>query len=192
MKVERKKDIKFLVLFIIVIVIAFIYLSQASLAKYRKQTEGNLEGTVAHWNIKLNGEDIHREMTNIITPVINESNYTKTGVVAPGTTGYFNLAIDATDVDVDFTYTISFESLNSLEDIKVTSYEINNDGITHNVTDTVTGDIVHNTTTTNIKCNFEWYDGVDNVMDNHDDTETAKNSTTADIKVIINFVQKQE
>ena len=132
MKVERKKDIKFLVLFIIVIVIAFIYLSQASLAKYRKQTEGNLEGTVAHWNIKLNGEDIHREMTNIITPVINESNYTKTGVVAPGTTGYFNLAIDATDVDVDFTYTISFESLNSLEDIKVTSYEINNDGINSN------------------------------------------------------------
>jgi len=123
--------------------------------------------------------------------LINESNYTKTGVIAPGTTGYFNLAIDATDVDVDFTYTIEFESLNSLEDIKVTSYEINNDGITHNVTDTVTGDIVHNTATTNIKCNFEWYDGADNVMDNHDDTETAKNSTTADIKVIINFIQKQ-
>ena len=105
-------------------------LDRKTLDKYRKQIEGNLEGTVAHWNIKLNGEDIHREMTNIITPVINESNYTKTGVVAPGTTGYFNLAIDATDVDVDFTYTISFESLNSLEDIKVTSYEINNDGNT--------------------------------------------------------------
>ncbi len=187
MNVERIKDLKFILLFVAVIAIALIYLSQSSLAKYRKQTEGSMEGTIAHWNIKLNGEDIHSTMTNTITPTINSNEYTKDGVIAPGTTGYFTLEIDATDVDVDFTYDIDFESLNDLEDIKVTSYEI--DGTTYDVTDTVGGTITHNTGATTIKCNFEWYDEADNVMDNQTDTSTAINNTTADIKVIIRFTQ---
>ena len=189
MNKEKLKDLKFLIVFVLVITLGLAYLTQSSLAKYRKQTKGDVEASVAQWNIKLNGEDIHSTMTNVITPTINNNSYTKAGVIAPGTTGYFNLEIDATDVDVDFTYTISFDSLNSVEDIRVTSYEI--DGVTHNVNSTVTGDIVHNTGTTTIKCNFEWYDGQDNAMDNQEDTEVAKTSTSTDIQVTINFTQKQ-
>ena len=36
MKQERKKDIKFIVLFIIIVSFSFLYLFQTSLAKYRK------------------------------------------------------------------------------------------------------------------------------------------------------------
>ena len=187
MSKEKVKDIKFIIFFLIVIIIALAYLTQASLAKYRKQTSGDVEANVAHWNIKLNGENIHRTMTNTITPTLVNNQYTKNGVIAPGSEGYFVLEIDATDVDVDFTYTISFESLNELEDIRVKSYEIG--GNTYTTDTNVTGTITHNTGPTSIKFNFEWYDGDDNVMTNRDDTEVAKSSETADIKATINFVQ---
>jgi hypothetical protein len=187
MNAEKLKDIRFIVLFLVIIVIAFAYLTQASLAKYRKHTEGNVEGTIAHWNIKLNGENIHRTMTNTITPTLVNNQYTKDGVIAPGTQGYFDLEIDATDVDVDFTYTILFESLDNLEDIRVTSYQIG--GNTYTVDGELTGTITHNTGPTTIRFNMEWYDGDDNTMDNSMDTETAKNYSAADVKVTINFVQ---
>ncbi len=187
MSTEKIKDLKFIIFFLIVIIIAFAYLTQASLAKYRKQTSGDVEATVAKWNIKLNGENIHRTMTNTITPTLVNNQYTKDGVIAPGSQGYFILEIDATDVDVDFTYTISFESLNNLEDIKVTSYVIG--GTTYTSTTSVTGTITHNTGPTSIRFNFEWYDGNDNIMDNADDTDVAKTSDTADIKATINFTQ---
>ena len=58
MKQERKKDIKFIVLFIIIVSFSFLYLFQTSLAKYRKQINGNITSEIAKWDILVNEEDI--------------------------------------------------------------------------------------------------------------------------------------
>ena len=104
----QKSDIKFIIVFIAILVFSGIYLFQSSLAKYRRQITSTLTATVASWNIKVNNEMIvnKTELDTDITPVINTSTYVKAGTIAPGTTGYFDLVINAEDVDVDFSYEI--------------------------------------------------------------------------------------
>ena len=109
---ENKKDLRFIIIFIVIVGISLLYLAQASYAKYRRQIDGNVEATVAQWNIKVNNELINNKsvLTNDIIPYLESNPYIKENVIAPGGTGYFDLSIDGTEVDVDFTYQITIEN----------------------------------------------------------------------------------
>ena len=54
---KKKNDLIFIIVFIFVVGISLLYLFQASYAKYRKQITGNLDATIAHWNVKVNNEE---------------------------------------------------------------------------------------------------------------------------------------
>lgn len=194
----KKSDKIFLIFFLVIVSFSMIYLFQSSYAKYRKQITGELDTTIASWNIKVNTETInnHSTLTNSITPILNSNQYVKTGVIAPGSTGYFVISIDATDVDVDFTYEIEATPNEDtpLDDLILTGYEI--DGVSHTFTGeaVVTGDIVKNSTAQSITIYFEWDDDpLTNTMDNQDDTEYAidANNTNTKIDVSIHFTQKR-
>ncbi len=194
----KKKDAIFLALFIAVLGLSMIYLLQSSYAKYRRNTNTQIEGRIASWDIKINNESINNgsTLTNTITPVIDTNQYVKAGTIAPGSTGYFDIVIDATNVDVDFTYTITGEISDDtpLVDLKITGYKINNGSlVTYNESTGITGDIPMNTSSTSLRIYFEWIDDATNTMDNQDDTEYAQNSAyqNTDIDVTIHFEQKR-
>ena len=171
---------------------------QSSYAKYRRQTETTIQGRVASWNIKVNNESINTQttLTNTITPVIETNPYVKAGTIAPGSTGYFDIIIDATNVDVDFTYTITGEvdEETPLADLILKNYEVNEGTkITYDESTGITGDIPMNTSQTKIRIYFEWDDSATNNMNNQDDTEYAQTAEYQDTKinVAINFQQKR-
>ena len=87
----KKKDLKFIILFIALVSCCLLYLFQSSYAKYRRQITGSVSSDIASWNIKVNGEDIanKKTLTTTIEPTFLETENTKEGVIAPGVTGYY-------------------------------------------------------------------------------------------------------
>ena len=172
---NTKKDLRFIIIFVVIICLSFTYLFQTSLAKYRKQISGNVNLEIAKWNIKINDEAIENKkvLTNDIVPVFEGNEYTKDSVLAPGSKGHCDIIIDSTDVDVDFTYEISLvvDENNAVSDLKTTGYIINPSDTNQTIIDytnqtAITGTIIHNTPSTIIRLYFEWYDEADNEMDN--------------------------
>ena len=176
----QKKDIQFVIAFIVIVTISLFYLSRTSYAKYRKQVEANTAATIASWNIKVNNETINSKavLTTFITPTFDSNPYVKSGVLAPGSTGYFDVIIDALLVDVDFTYVISgsIHEDTPLNDLVITQYEI--DGVTHSYDDInkITGEIQKNTANNSVRIYFQWNDSTGQTMTNQQDTTYAINS----------------
>lgn len=196
MEILKKNDMKFISIFIIIVLLAFLYLGVNTYSKYRKQVAAKGEATVARWLIKVNTEDIKgkTQLTNNITPVWDANSYVKEDLIAPGSTGYFEITIDATQVDVDFNYEI--ENLNdstaALPDLIITSYQINGGTETTTTGNKITGEIAKNTNSTVIKAYIKWNDDPSTQsMDNQADTAFAQQaSTVADINLRLKFTQK--
>lgn len=194
---KRRNDVMFILTFIVIVGVTLVYLFQTSYAKYRRNTDTTIEGTIASWNIKVNNESINSQttLTNTITPTIDTNPYVKAGTIAPGSTGYFDIVIDATDVDVDFNYTITGEVDNEtpLTDLIIKRYTVNGGTSTnYNATTGITGTIPMNTSQTSIRIYFEWDDSSTNQMNNQEDTEYALEDDyrTTKVNVEIHFQQK--
>jgi len=191
----EKKDIKFIIIFIFIVGISFIYLFQATYAKYRKQITSEVNANVASWNIKINDEAIanKKKLANSITPIFDENEYVKANTLAPGVTGHFDIIIDSSNVDVDFTYeiTASLAEDTDLKDFKITGYELNDSGTINKYDSGVTGDLVKNTKNTKIRFYVAWIDDDTNEMDNSEDTTYAVNHTNVIYNLTIKFTQKK-
>lgn len=195
---KNKKDIRFIIIFIIIVTVSLMYLFQASYAKYKREILGNTNSTIASWNIKVNNESINNKtvLTNYITPTYDTNQYVKSGVLAPGSTGYFELVINALEVDVDFNYEISGEVNQDtpLNDLIITRYEQGGVVSNYNSTDKITGEIQKNSNNTTIKVYFKWNDDVaTETMNNKQDTDYAidPDNQQTKIKVTIKFTQKR-
>ena len=195
---KKKSDLKFIIIFIIIVGISLLYLFQSSYAKYRKQIEGNMDATVASWNIKVNNETINNKtvLTNEIVPVIESNDYVKSNVIAPGSTGYFDLIINAEEVDVDFNYEVSSEVNEDtpLTDLIITEYEMNGVRSTYDGTNKIIGTLQKNTGDTTIRIYFKWNDDQTETMNNQQDTDYVidSNNQPTKIKVMIKFTQKKQ
>jgi len=191
----EKKDIKFIIIFIFIVGISFIYLFQATYAKYRKQIITEVNANVASWNIKINDEAIanKKKLANSITPIFDENEYVKANTLAPGVTGHFDIIIDSSNVDVDFTYeiTASLAEDTDLKDFKITGYELNDSGTINKYDSSITGDLVKNTKNTKIRFYVAWVDDDTNEMDNSEDTTYAVNHNNVIYNLTIKFTQKK-
>ncbi len=183
------------ILVFILLCLVFIFLFQEAYAKYRKYASVQVDNTVAKWNIKINNELIGNKttLTNHIRPTITSSNYVKENVLAPGSTGYFDVNIDATDADVNFTYDIDIAKYDTdtIDDLNIYAYAINDFTTTYNVSDgTIGGTIQHNTASTTIRIFFKWIDDGTDTMNNQADTNVALNNTSnANILVTFHLTQ---
>ena len=180
-------------LLIILIVLVCTFLIQVTYAKYKKYAQGLVDSDVAKWNIKVNDESISNKtiLTNTITPEFAGDTYTKAGVLAPGTDGYFEIDIDATDSDVSFTYDLSVSRANpnTITDLKITGFSKEEGVIIPNTTNNITGSIAHNTPSTKIKVFIEWDDDT-GTMDNTEDTAAVVNGIrNANILATLHLVQ---
>ena len=184
---DRNRTYNMILTLLIVLGLILIFLFRTSFAKYKKEVIGKVNAEVADWTIKINTEDIRgkRVLTNAITPTFEGDTYTKANVVAPGSTGYFDLDIDATNADVSFNYTITATtaSESDVSDIIIERYKINDAGeVAYNSAAGITGTITRNTPSTRIRVFIKWNDTGTQSMDNAADTTAG---TTPNAKAII-------
>ena len=176
----------------------FICISQLkdTYAKYLEAKEGNTDFTIANWKIVVNDKDISEGSTlsSLITPVYVANQNIASGVIAPSSEGYFDLNIDASAVDVSFTYNILIEENDLISDFIITGYQIGDNPIV-NLTDTteITNDILLDDTNRlqTIRIYFEWYDEDDNKMDNNADTVVTIDNDNLTLNVKLSFTQKK-
>ena len=194
----KKKDLKFIILFIVLVSCCLLYLFQSSYAKYRRQINGSVSSDIASWNIKVNGEDIanKKTLTTTIEPTFLESENTKEGVIAPGVTGYYTITIDASDVDVNFLCSIHSDvSVDSnVVDLKTLSYVVNpvsdnDEKLTYSADTGIVQQISKNTNQAVFRIYIQWDDEA-GTMDNQADTEAATNDNSkALMNVTLQFSQ---
>ena len=191
------KKIK-IILYIILIGTCFSYLIQSTYSKYRKSLEGDLNSSMAKWNIKVNDELITNKskLTNNITPTFEKNKYSKDGVIAPSVEAYYDIIIDSKNTDYKFNYNIiSKVSKNSdVTDLITTKYIIdpdnNNEATTYDEKTGIVGTI-DKPTTLKLRIYIKWNDDYTNTMDNKKDTEVALNKNSKSLmEVKISFEQK--
>ena len=183
---NKKRDLRFVILFVVIVSCCLIYLFQSSYAKYRRGVSGRVSSEIASWNIKVNGEDImdKKELTTTIEPTFLETENSNEGVIAPGVEGYYLVTIDASEVDVNFLCTIysTVAETSSISDLKTLSYEINPTDDTSNKLeyspDTgIVVEIPKNTSEYVFKIYLTWDDDT-GTMDNQADTSVALDDTS--------------
>lgn len=179
-------------------------------SRYIANTTGNFEALFAKWQILINDNDITNNNSSSITlnPVIEENEYVASNTVAPSSTGYFDIEIDPTNVDVSFNYsiTLNFESEN-VPDLIITKYSIidSNNNIGKAVT--LSNNVITNTLNYDnqienfsfesftIRVYFEWCEGVNEQMNDRDDTKIGNDATNGindsfKVNASISFEQK--
>lgn len=200
MKKINKEDLRFIVIFIVVLACSFTYLYQSSYAKYRKRVTADVDLTVAKWTIKINNEDIknNKVLTNKLVPEFEESEYTKANVLAPGSKGYCDIVIDSSNVDVNFQISLiaKVPPESAIVDLRVTDYIINPSDtnttkIEYSELEEIQIPVVHNTPKTTIRLFIKWDDDpTTQKMDNEADTNAAVDtSSEALIEINTNFTQ---
>lgn len=107
---------------------------ESTYAKYVTNLGASANIAISYWNIKVNEQDIleNAELTSMMTIVAPGNDYAKADVIVPNATGYFDINIDSSELQLPFNVTIS-TSLNSSSDLKkdfiLTGYSVNNGSI---------------------------------------------------------------
>ncbi len=96
------KPILILLALLLISAIAF---SMYAYAKYKTTLKGNGTATVAKWSFKVNGQT--QTIPDIdLTQTMDTHNNVAEGKIAPGTSGHFDLELDATGSEVSIDYNI--------------------------------------------------------------------------------------
>lgn len=178
-------------------------------SRYVAGSTGSLDMQLAKWQILVNSSDItnNANASLSLTPIITNSQNVAGDYIAPSSTGYFDITIDPSNVNVSFTYTMNFQVSNaSLTDILVTDYafvpanyiegqQLQKNSITNN---TITNSLYINDANNNgsfsafkIRFYFQWQEGTGETMNDAADTAIASNpqNDTFSIDTNINFSQ---
>lgn len=190
-------------------------------SRYVADTTGNLKMSFAQWQILVNNDDITNSSSSSINlkPVIDKNKYVEDNKIAPSSTGYFDISIDPSNVDVAFNYSITLDVVNeNIPDLIITKYAIldkdynenntiNYENINNNL---IQGSLDFDNVATSsdeiatdtdeikehsfepfiVRICFEWYEGENEKMDDEDDTLVVNNDEDSDLE--INAVVKFE
>lgn len=191
----KDRKIKLLIAFVAL----FICISQIkeTYAKYIESKNGDAEFTVAGWKIKINNSDITdgASLSSLINPVYESNTNIKDGVIAPGSQGYFDLSIDATNTEVSFNYEITIEPSeeSDVTDLSIYAYKIDDGEVTNvnNNINTITNRInnIDQNKTLTLRIYFKWLDGEGEQMNNAADTAASVGRGTGKINVNAKFTQ---
>ena len=98
-------------------------------SRYVADSIADVQLSISKWQILINENDItNNNVSSIeVAPVIYESQNVKNNTVAPSSSGYFDLYIDPSAVEMSFDYTITLEVLNeNMPDLLINNYSIIN------------------------------------------------------------------
>ena len=195
-KILQNKKIRLLLACISLFLL--IDLVQDTYAKYVSSADANGAFTIARWAFTVNDQDIiaNSDFSSTIVPQIDSNANISSGVIAPTSTGSFEIEIDSSEVGVAFNETITLDQAddNTVTDLVFTGYQLNNDPVVslNNVT-TATINSTHQLNEVNNVNTYTifiaWRDGNGETMDNESDTDASIDGTAA-VAVNINFVQR--
>ena len=194
---------KFRVLILLISLSLTLSMMSNTYSRYVANTTGNIDAAFAKWQILINGNnDITDGSTSSITiaPTIIPNENVKEGTLAPSSTGYFDIEIDPSNVELSFDYeiTLTYDNTN-MPDLVISKYAIidentNEDSLVFTTLNSnkITGSLNYDNQTDNFKFNtytvrvyFEWYEGQDELMNDEDDTEVGLNAATEDTSFTI-------
>ena len=193
MKIKKK------IMFFVALICLFycVSLMQATYAKYVTTADTNATFTIARWSILINDQDIkeNSNFTNLIVPEFNGTENIKEDVIAPTAQGTFEIEIDGNGTDVSYTYTITvdYDDSNSVDDLVITKYTIDDINYVYTMGDPITDDVLVNAQDKNTLITFyvEWNDDEQTQsMNNANDTMTTVNGAAA-FRVNVNVIQKR-
>ena len=188
---------KFRLLLACVSLLVLFDLIQDTYAKYITTADASSNFTIARWAFTVNEQDVvsNSDFSNTIIPVFDTNTNIANGVIAPTSTGYFDVVIDSSEVGVSFDEVITIENDvdSPVTDIVFTGYKKNNDAVVTfngNTTSITTTHLLGEAVTENTyRFYIEWIDGTGETMDNEDDT-AASGEGTATVNITIQFIQK--
>lgn len=197
--VKFKKILFFISILIIILTLVFI---AQTYAKYLTSTSGTASIPVAKWNIVINNQSIknNSDISSSIVPVFEGTDNIASGIIAPTSTGYFDLALDFSNVDVSCSYSISstVDENSLIKDLVITGYSINNGPVVtfEEYNQTIEKTVLYSDTprTQNVRVFIMWNDDSESsTMSNQDDTSASSSSSdstsVALFKVSINCKQ---
>ena len=182
----------FLLLACIWFIITFSII-QTTYAKYVTNLNANTNISISYWNILVNEQDIveNSDISETITCVLPGNTYSKAGVLVPGSTGYFDLNINSSEVNVPFKLTVTSavnETSSLTTDLKVSGYSIDGGDIVELSDDVLdfSCNIAQDTDSTLIRVYTTW---VDDGLDSKEDTALGITGGTAILDVTLDFEQ---
>lgn len=201
MKIKKRV---FTILILITITILLLFFIRTIYAKYITTVKGDASIPISRWNLKLNSQQIinNSDISNLITPIFPGNNYISANVIAPTATGYFDLTLDYSAVDVAFKYEISVipKENSAVMDLIVTGYSFDGGTTITNFVDytntkiSKTIQLTDSHNSENIRIYLMWNDdSTTETMNNFQDALSA-NSTDSNAKcnVTVAFTQITE
>lgn len=195
-KINNKSMKKVYVCFALILLVLTVFIILDTYGLFESKTSLNVQSNVGKWVILVNDTDITSGVNTkfFVDEIIwNPSDNVKSGKLAPGVSGYFDIVIDPTDTDVSVRYDINFDfSEFENTNIVVTSIEeINNKTIVKTGTNKYTGVIplseIKNGVTNTIRVNVKWDNNEDN--NEYDSSLGAVPNNVKNIPVFINVSQ---
>ena len=176
--------------------ILLIDMVQDTYAKYISSADATSDFTIARWAFLVNNQDVldDSDFSATILPTFDSNANIASGVIAPTSTGHFEIEVDYSDVGVSFdqVITLSLSDDNTVSDLRFTGYKIGNGEVIEFEDETeitATHLLSEQTRTETYTIYIEWYDGVGEDLDNADDTDASANGV-ASVDVNIQFIQK--
>lgn len=210
-KVKRIKPTiinKLKLLIVCFMLIILVSLMSNTFSKYVSSADGDLNVSFAKWQILVNNLDISDASNSeiLFVPVIDSNNEVDENSVAPSSSGYFDIAIDPSNVALSFNYNITFSIENDdIPDLMISEYAIlpvddspiEKISLDNNV---IEKDMIYDPENPfkpfTIRLFFKWYEGENELMDDLADTEigtvAAINDTKLKMKANISFKQIKE
>ena len=188
--------IRFKILICVILLAFSLSIMSSTYSRYVADANGDVALTFAKWQILINDEDITSGETSTIdiTPVIVENDNVAAGKLAPSSVGYYDIEIDASNVETSFDMHIELDN-DDMADLKISSYTIDDgeevdieDGEIEASFDYVDYDDGFGVIT--IRIYFEWYDTADNEMDDEDDSSYVNSNDGVTITTRLSFEQK--
>jgi len=196
---------KFKLLIVLTLLGLSLSIMSSTYSRYVADTTGDIAMAFAKWQILVNNSDITNETSTSITiePTILEDENVAQNKLAPTSSGYFDILIDPSNVQVSFNYKIEIIKDEDIPDLIIDKYAI----IDNNTSETDESEIIYNDILNNeindsfsldednfepftIRVFFEWYDEEDNTMSDDDDTNLITNKENFNITANITFEQK--
>lgn len=199
---------KFKILLVISSLALTLSLMSNTYSRYVADVDSNIDLLFAKWQILVNKNDITNNTTTSIniTPVMEENVNVAENTVAPSSKGYFDIDIDPSNAGVSFDYSINLNIEDeNMPDLMISKYAVldkdynEGDQITTTtiLNNTINGTVDYNATAHEpftVRVFFEWYEGVDEKMDDEADTnigyEAALNNKSLLVNATISFNQK--
>ena len=101
---KKKKTVLLVICILLAIILSF--LGGKAFSKYLSEVKGIGTAEIANWVFKVNGKEDMVQNVNLLSTYNNETLINNK--VAPGTSGSFNIVVDATGSEVGVEYVVQF------------------------------------------------------------------------------------